>query len=341
MAPRRCCCVRKGCVIDTDNFNRADSSDLGPKWVDDGTGWAINTNHAVGTGIAILDTPHPTPSGSMVVSLQTIDEQVGDVFELLLNVLDDQNYHVATLTITGSADGTIALGKVVGGTYTLIRSLPIVSLTGKSRQFGAGISSQEFCASASNTVFSLVYALAPPTLITDGIYSGMNGSRSESVVTVDDFKFGHHAETKAGCSTCVCSCGPRFLPPVLTATLSGTGRMSGLSCSFNLNWDRTIGNWAGTANCCGQPFDVKLFCPDGGDVMDYSVEVIGCTDSDSSGTPGVDGYVSPGQRKTNEGTCDPIYLLFGPFYVSSSDLVCACGFDFFNDGTFILEITGP
>lgn len=322
-----------------DNFNRADAASLGANWIDGGSGWSIASNQATGTGVAILDIEHETPDESMVVSFVTIDEEIGDVYRLLLNVLDDQNYHVATLTITGSTDGTIALGKVVAGVYTLIRSLSIVSLTGTTRMFGASISSKEFCASATNTVFSLVYALAAPTLITSGIYSGMDGERSESVVTVDDFVFAHHAETLAGCSTCVCQCGDSYLPPVLTATLTGTGRMSGLSCSFTLNWDRTIGNWTGSATCCDQPFTLSLFCPVTNAVEDYSIELVGCTDSDVIGVVGVDGYVAAGERETNEGTCDPVYLKFGPFYVSSSDLVCACGFDFTNDGEFILEIT--
>lgn len=338
MAPRLCCC-REGCVIFEDNFNRPDAATLGDNWIDGTSGWSINTNRAVGTGVAILDIPHPTPSGSMVVSLLTVDEEIGDIYRLLLNVLDDANYHVATLTITGVADGTIALGKVVDGVYTLIRSLAIVSLTGTSRRFGASISDDEFCASATNTVLSLVYALGPPTLITDGIYSGMDGERSESVVTVDDFVFAHHAQTKLGCSTCVCSCEGSYLPPVLTATLTGTGRMSGLSCSFDLLWDRLTGDWFGSANCCGQPFEVRLFCPESSELEDYRVDIIGCTDSDVVGTVGVDGYVAAGERTTNDGTCAPVYLLFGPFYVSAMDLACACGFDFMNDGTFILEIT--
>lgn len=337
MPPKLCCC--EDCIIFEDNFNRADAATLGANWIDAGDGWSIASNRAVGTGVAILDIPHPTPSGSMVVSLLTVDEEIGDIYRLLLNVLDDQNYHVATLTITGSADGTIALGKVVAGAYTLIRSLPIVSLAGTSRRFGASISSKEFCASATNTVISFVYALDAPTLISGGTRSGMDGERSESVITVDDFIFAHHAETLAGCSTCVCSCGDGYLPPVLTATLTGTGRMSGLSCSFGLLWDRAIGNWTGAANCCGQPFELSMFCPASGDVLEYTVELIGCTDSDVIGTVGVDGYVAAGERETNEGTCDPVYLKFGPFYVSVEDLACACGFDFINDGTFILEIT--
>jgi len=322
-----------------DNFNRADAASLGANWIDGGSGWTIDSNRAVGAGIAILDIPHVTPDESMVASLLTVDEEIDDVYRVLVNVLDDENYHVATLTITDTADGTIALGKVVGGVYTLIRSLPIVGLTGTSRRFGASISSKEFCASATNTVFSLVYALAAPSLITNGIYSGMDGERADSVITVDDFVFAHHAETLAGCSTCVCQCGDGYLPPVLTATLTGTGRMSGLSCSFDLLWDRTIGNWTGSATCCGQGFTLSLFCPVTNAVNDYTLELIGCTDSDVVGVVGVDGYIAAGERSTNDGTCIPVYLLFGPFYVSSTDLACGCGFDFLNDGDFILEIT--
>ena len=338
MAPKRCCCGVTSCIIFEDNFNRANASSLGLNWLDAGSGWSIDTNQAVGTGVAILDIPHPTPSGSMTVSFLTVDEEIGDIYRVLLNVLDDQNYHVATFTKTDAAEGTIAIGKVVGGSYTLITSLPIVGMTGTTRRFGASISSLEFCASITNSVFSMVYSASTPSLITDGIYSGMDGVRADSAITIDDFIFAHHSETILFCSVCVCSCGGYAIPPVLTATLTGAGRMSGLSCSFALNWNRVLGNWEGTATCCGQPFDIKLFCPVSNDIMDYRAVIIGCVDSDVSGTVGVDGYVSAGVRTTKEGTCNPIYLLFGTYVVSGTDFACACG-PAFTPGTFILEIT--
>ena len=339
MAPRRCCCGVTSCIIFEDSFNRANASSLGVNWLDDGSGWSIATNQAVGTGVAILDIPHPTPSGSMVVSFLTVDEEVGDIYRVLVNVLDGDNYHVATFTKTGADAGTIALGKVVGGSYTLIRSLAIVGMTGVTRRFGASISSLEFCASITNAVLSTVYATTAPTLIVDGIYSGMDGVRADSNITVDNFIFGHHSETILFCSSCVCSCSGYPIPPVLTATLTGTGRMSGLSCSFAIEWERITGNWKGTSTCCNTQWNVALVCPSSGNVLDFRLSVDRCADSDTAGTVGVNGYVSPGTRTTNEGTCDPIYLLFGPFFVGMSDLICTCGTPLTVSGTYIIEIT--
>lgn len=337
MAPRRCCCPR--CIIFEDHFTRDDAPTLGSDWLDAGSDWAIVSSQAVGTGVAILDIPLGFASGAMIVYFTTIDEQIDDVYKVLVNVVDANNYHIATFTKTGASTGTIAIGRTAAGVYTLTASAAIVGLTGTTRIFSASISTLEFCASVTNALQSLVYSPSVPALFAGGIYSGMDGESTAGDITVDDFVFAHHSETIPFCGSCVCNCEGRPIPPVLTATLTGTGRMSGLSCSFPITWDRVIGNWTGGDTCCATPWGLELICSGTGDVLDFQLTVDICTDSDTGGTPGVNGYVSAGVRTTNEGTCNPFYLLFGPFSVSSTDLSCTCGTPLTISGTYTVEIT--
>jgi hypothetical protein len=338
MPPRRCCC--DSCIIAFDDFKRADALTLGDAWTDPLAVWNIFGETALcNTGseaIAIFNLEHPTPSTSMVVAIETLDEEEDQEFWVLLNVLDANNYHVAKLKIGPPME--IELGRVNAGVYTSLVITAVSGETGTSRRFGAAISPTEFCASVTNAVLSLTFQDGPPSLISLGYKSGMGG---EDEARIDYFEFSHHRHTKAECLYCLCECDDDFyLAPTLTATLSGTGRMSGLSCEFDIKWDRVLQNWTGSATCCN-PFTIDLYCPISGALEDIRIEVQGCIDSDVAGTVGVEGYIAAGERYTRipESECKPLYLLFGPFFVSSGDLACACGDPFVEDGEFFIEIT--
>jgi hypothetical protein len=340
MPPRRCCC--DNCIIAFDDFKRPDALTLGDAWADPLEEWGIFGESALsntgGEAIAIFNLEHPTPSTSMVVAIETLDEEEDSdqEFWVLLNVLDANNYHVAKLKIGPPME--IELGRVNAGVYTSLAIAAVSGETGTSRRFGAAISPTEFCASASNTVLSLTFQDGPPSLISMGYQSGMGGKGEPRI---DYFEFSHHRHTKAECLYCLCECDDDFyLAPTLTATLTGTGRMSGLSCEFDIEWDRLNLKWNGSASCCGV-FEVDLFCPSSGALEDIHAIVQGCVDSDVSGTVGVDGYIAAGERypRIPESECKPLYLLFGPFVVSSLDLSCGCGSPFGDEGEFILEIT--
>lgn len=339
MPTKRCCCA-PSCIIAFDNFKRADSATLGDDWTDPLENWGIFGEAAIlnsaGEDIAIFDVVHPTPSTSMVVAIETLAEEAGQEFWVLLNVLDANNYHVAKLIIGPPMQ--IELGRVNAGVYTQLAIQNVTGESGTSRRFGAAISPNEFCASASNTVLSLTWQDGPPALISMGYQSGMGG---KDEARIDYFEFSHHRHTKEGCLFCLCECDNDFyLSPILTATLTGTGRMSGLSCEIELEWDRLNLKWNGSGTCCTQPFEIDLFCPASGAIEDIKAIVQGCIDSDVAGTVGVDGYIAAGERyPRSTSTCKPLYLLFGPFVVSSLDLACACGSPFGDEGDFILEIT--
>lgn len=329
MPPRLCCCG--GCPIFTDSFDRADNASLGSNWTEySSTAFEIYSNRvrAVDGGIAICNVVHPTPSGSMVVAIETVDEHSGDIYDILLNVKDHQNYHRARFYRNSGSTSQIELAIVVGGTPTVLKTETILSITGTARKFTALIADHEFCASVEFGLVSLTYANT--TLITGGYYSGI-GTPNSSGMLMDNFYFGHHLQTMAGCPSCVCQCDNYYVPPRLNLHLGdGTGRMATLNCDIELKWDRVNQYWEGRSTCCTVDFHFILNCGAGSwDTFSLFNASISCF------TPSVPQTWAP-----TDGHCNPFWLKFGPFIVPSSDLACVCdGHGPFESGSYTIYIT--
>jgi len=328
MPPKLCCCQ---CLIFADNFDRADNASLGTSWTEyPSSAFEINTNRvrSVDGGIAICNVIHPTPSGSMVVSIETVDEHSGDVYDLLLNVKDNLNYHRARFTINSSTTSTIELSIVVGGAVSVLKTETVLSLTGTSRVFTAMIADHEFCATVQFGLVSLTWANT--TLITGGYYSGI-GTPNTGLL-MDAFTFGHHLQTKAQCPSCVCQCLERYIALRLNVHMEGSGRMSPLNCDFVIEWDRINQYWKGSATCCTVFWDLILNC--GAVHGDWDTKGLFNSSLQCFG-PGPSSYAP-----TN-GSCDPFFLEFGPFLISATgDLACNCdGHTFPEAGSYTITIT--
>lgn len=327
MAPRRCCCYGSGgCTIFRDEFNRADSSSLGANW--DSSSFEIFSNRVrtVGAGIAICQVPHPTPSESMAVTIETVDENEGDVYEVLVNVIDEDNYHLARFNRNGLATSTIELYKISGGITTLITSDVIISLTGTAREFTAIIADNEFCAYVSFAVVSLVFG--NPTVHPGGYLSGF-GCQTPGAL-LDNFEFEHHLQTKETCPSCVCQCENYYVPPCLNMHLEGTGRLGTLNCDITLTWNRMSFYWEGSGTCCGIDWDVILNCGNGESWDSFTLFLVStqCAVGDFSA------------RVPASGACEPFLAVFGPYGVPEFDLACICdGNGAPNPGTWTATIT--
>lgn len=327
MSPRFCCC--RDCLIFSDDFNRADAASLGAGWDDFGN-WDINIGRAITTAVAtaICQTIHPVPDPSMYVEIDTIDEEEGDIYEVLVNVVDENNYHFARLERNGALDSVLSLGKVAGGAETITASATINSLIGTARTIGCHIADNEFCATASLCTESFVEA--DPTVFVDGYYSGMGGSDG---IEIDAFRFYEHRKTNPLCTSCVCNCQGSYVPPRLNAHITGYDRMAGiLDCDIVLEWDRTNVWWSGSATCCGVLWDLVLSCPD------YNLMILGpeCVVTSKPVNPN-------GPREPYLLQCHPFYELFGPYDVTG-DLACVCGVvtapdDYFLVGSYDITIT--
>ena len=366
MNMNKCCCGGT-CLIAKDEFDRPNDTTLGSGWTELVGDWYINVaseaciDAVVGTmALAKFNTIHPSsfdPSKpeSMVVSVEILDEVAGAKYALLVNYLDSDNYNIAIYTApiaATSTPGNIELGKVSGGTYTSYVDLDIDSVTIASRRlFTALIAEGEFCAFVDFSINSHVEEPSPEIFM-DGWYCGMGGDhRSDSLPPpamfyqrsrFDNFQFFHHLATKAGCRYCLCRCGPTYIPQVLKATATGYGTMTGLTgCEIILTWNRTDGYWSGSGTCCSSTFLLKFDCVNSDNPEDFVLSVLDgsqCIDSDPD-TPGLD----HGQKYASAeySTCEPFYLRFGLFLVSSGDLSCPCRPPLSGSGSYMWELAPP
>lgn len=331
MPTKRCCCGPQGCTIFSDDFGRADNSSLGANWTEyPSTAFEIfsNTVRSVDGGIALYNTAHPTPSGSMIVSIDTVDEAEGDIYELILNAVDEDNYHVARFIRNDLFDSVIELSIVVAGVETLLNSATVTTLSGTERNFTALIASNEFCAYVTFSIASMV--TAETDLIANGYYAGFG---SPTVGTqMDNFVFSHHRETRVDCPNCVCQCGDSWVPPCLSVHLEGTGRLATLNCDIEITWDRENSYWEGYANCCDVDWPIILNCGDGLSWDSFTIRFMGlqCVTGNGDNDP----------RSPVSGSCDPFLLEFGPYEVPGDDLACYCdGNGPPNPGTWSATVT--
>jgi len=337
-------------MIAEDDFNR-NGSDLGSSWTHDPGDWVTVATGPWENGyaesqaddsIAIHNTPHSVPDESMHVYMDIINEvnNSGDKYRVIVNAVDKDSYHFAEYIRNGTTDSVIRLGISSSGTDTILISQTITSITdpvGEPRRFYCSIADNEFCASVSHSLYSLIYI--EEAVIPLGYYAGMGADLDCQICY---WYFSQHAETLDGCPHCLCNCETKYIPPVLSAHLQGSGAMSTLSCDIELRWNETAGNWQGTGTCCGQGWDLRFDCPTSGSDFDVNTAQLnvftGCTNSDTTNT-GSD-YIAAGQRYANSSsTCSPISFVFGIFNVYTTDLACACRSPFTGDGTYTITIT--
>jgi len=347
-ARRRCCC---DCRIAIDDFNRDNATDMGVNWPEEyQTGdWQIDGNEAIeydGAGRTRYKQRHPVPHESSVVYLNTVAEQDGDIYEILINYKDANNFHLAQFEVedriseSGYMGGYIRLYSVVGGVPGLLIEDDIGEITGTVRWFEAIIGDHTFCARVENNGALLTWELTD--LISQGYYAGM-GVAGRSGIRVDNWEWLEHLETKAGCPFCYCRCDDNPLQKKLTATVvDATGRMAAANgCSIDLEWvgNQEVGvlgayggQWYGEKTCVCDSFRIILGCS-----IDFSKEgfylspIVYCDTSPTTRYP------------LEESTCEPFYLRFGPIAVTGGDLVCQCGtpdeWGMYETGEYYIEIT--
>lgn len=107
MPPKLCCCGN--CALGTDDFNRADSADPGPKWeILSGTGSIVDNEIVVDGIVATTFCHQPTETlGSFVATFDMIEPTNGD--EYIVTAGDPGNWKVrVTFVFTGTpGSGTI------------------------------------------------------------------------------------------------------------------------------------------------------------------------------------------------------------------------------------------
>lgn len=356
---RRCCCG--GCEIGSDNFDRADNEDLGPKWPNEIEGntaqtgdWDIHDNTAEiqdsSGGIAVFGTKHPVPNESMVVWANAPDIQEGDIYEIIINWKNMSNYHFAQIEATSEDPPgvmwiTARLGVCSGGVRSTVYEVQV------GRSFADSITSlhhivlnaligdEGFCLLMSGTGPDVGKIWDTEGPISGGYWAGI-AAYGRDYMQMDDFVFWKHFEDLADCPYCVCKCGTITVPKVLTATIVDcTGRMTEAEgCEIELEWqqedvgglpDPPFSGWLGLSEscCAGGAILVNYQCADSDDPTESTCYVVGAnTNGDTL-------------HASEDSTCSPFYLRFGPFYCTDGDLGCSCGNPFEPSGEYYIEIT--
>jgi hypothetical protein len=103
----KCCCeTLPSCIIEQDDFNRADSSSLGSKWVEKSGNWAISSNTLleVSPGIVLTTARQTKPVGTLYNYNIEVDMLTGSVssWGIICKYTDDNNFDWIDLTLDGS-----------------------------------------------------------------------------------------------------------------------------------------------------------------------------------------------------------------------------------------------
>ena len=243
---RRCCCLRPGCLIFEDDFNRPNSPSLGSKWLADLGEPNIfsNTLRMPPDSRAICTVPHPVWDATCVINFNMLDIEEGDIFRGIVDFVDDEddplyrNYLFGEYEAGPGVSGWLKVGSAVGG----VASYKHVVAAGWRAE---GDPNVLYVCRTPRGIYAIVgpgaHAWACVGLTGVGSYeprrwkTGLENP-GESTIHVDDFQFWQHAHTDPDCPFCGCECfdGDEFwcMPKTLTLTFRAPGVDQLCSC-----WD--------------------------------------------------------------------------------------------------------
>lgn len=217
-------CTCCGCVYESDNFDRADNTDIGAKWTEEAGAWSIASNKLSTTGtsaIALLAATHAKGSANITVEYEGSDD---DLIRVGVNWVDADNYHFAEFKLRASGGSPyIRLYERVAGVNTqLVETVTAVLLSGTLTVcFTNGVFS-----AWPGTTFSGSSAsyLVPTPSAPRQVFLGTGGTVS-SDVTFDNFvaERGYDPDTDPDCPQCFAGTCDECGAPPASLTISAAG----------------------------------------------------------------------------------------------------------------------
>ena len=287
--------------------------------------------------VIIADAVTATEEMQAFVDLKEI--AVGDIFQLIVNWVDDDSYFFAELDT--SAPATLSLYEHTSGGDSLITSRQLqagaIGGMGVNKTFWACISDGQFVSNVSGIPGGVSVLWDENTSPNSGGKQAGLGNRANQSVDFDDFKLYEHAVNREDCVACFCACRDATTgedityPETLSATITFTGSCTASQISITLTFDRSTSTWAGSGTGCTGPlgWDVTLNCST--DIANIQIGVNRCS------SPLI-------VLKDVSGTCDPIYFAV-THIVAGDDTTCpqCCPRSVppvEPDGAFVVEVTG-
>lgn len=250
----RCC----GCpTIFADGFNRADNTNLGPDWEERAGAWAIDgfalrTTSSNGLCIAVPEQEAGAPRAIVTASYDAFLPTANDEAKLIVDYVDDDNYHFALFTITGTSPAwvdRIQIGKRTAGVETILMDRLQPALTNGTLQL---CMLDDFISASPSSHNPASYqhpsVAGRATTAHGGTRAGVGtGALGSAAFEFDNFLFTRSHADKPKCEDCRRRCrGCRHgrTPQIFRVGLSG---ITGDAAVLNGTYDCELANFPGAS----------------------------------------------------------------------------------------------
>lgn len=310
MPPRKCCCGE--CPIGEDNFNRADSTNVGADWDEILGDWRIESNKLVVDETAIIRNLGVNSFGSNSQYVTATIERYQDDTKYRIYIQMDitgSTYYYAEWHYVDSSTMYFTLGDEGGPIETIGPDTPI----SEGQQMHASMTSKnQLCMS---DVSSRITICMPPKSATTNKWAGLGAGNSNGAAFDNYVATATDAEDIA-CNSCDCTCKGWCIPDALIATIQEINECPDLD-GFTIDLDNIQppkfgSDWVNaTVRFCPSPdstMPIQALFTCGGDDQLGTFQFLpigGALDSD------------PVAADPDVSTCHPISMRFGPFNLGS------------------------
>lgn len=271
------CC--ETCAIESDDFNRANGA-LGAKWDIRSGSPAVSSNRAAFTdanSFAVTVADNPTGTADGVISATVRATSSNTEVRLIIDYVDDDNYHYAQFLINGGSFSVVKLYERTAGADTLLA---------QSSTFFANVSVDYYvrlCLLDASLSFG--FSSSSPTSLTTKVYyhstiphgglkAGVGtGALPAGTATFDDFVFTKHHDIEQDCEDCFfCTTCDAPIPSHIKLVVTGIANKAGapgdacsdcpeLNGTFILYFD--AGACTGGTACSWRSAPIEEACPVG------------------------------------------------------------------------------
>lgn len=236
-----------GCDIFNDQFNRADSTDMGCGWVEQVGDWEIDSNEAeIASASAVMTSAVPHPRGGTGASKITVKlkgDTDGDQARVIVDYLNDDNYHFAQLEFdTVSSLDTLTIYKRSGGVNTQLDAAS--SMVSLNTNYEMTVCFDGNYIEAN--VGSLALSVSSATTAHEGVFAGLGTGTAAGIVNADDFDWDRmRSDDDPTCETCDspelfdCPLCEDDTPPHFKLVIAGVTGAGGCTTQCEDNFNRT------------------------------------------------------------------------------------------------------
>ena len=189
-----CCCGEKPeetCFYEQDDFDRADSDDLGSKWTEEAGSWSISSNvltTSSSNGLCICDTPGGLPH---VVQVWVRFDAYGDTARIVFDYTDSTSYSYVEIH---SNDQSVSIFNGAG-----VRLQRLFAVINTNTWYQVRV-----CIHDDVTIvnFGAGPAVVGANMTNAQTTIGLGTGGMNTRTSFDDFSFQRHLELRAGCPNC-------------------------------------------------------------------------------------------------------------------------------------------